>query len=71
MNDETGANYLSPWMLGETIIGLCGMGVVEASNSSTLAVGDRVVGSMEWPWKRRFNIDADKKKHVYQKVHVQ
>ncbi|XP_062863180.1 prostaglandin reductase 2 isoform X2 [Trichomycterus rosablanca] len=49
MNDETGADYLLPWRLGDCIDG-GGVGVVEASkNEQQLGVGDTVTSfNLRW-----------------------
>ncbi|XP_040916538.1 prostaglandin reductase 2 [Toxotes jaculatrix] len=49
MNEDTGADYLTPWKLSECVDG-GGVGIVESSRCSTCAVGD-VVTSFNWPWQ--------------------
>ncbi|GAA6223308.1 prostaglandin reductase 2 [Lates japonicus] len=49
MNDDTGADYLTPWQLSECVDG-GGVGIVESSRCSTCAEGD-VVTSFNWPWQ--------------------
>ncbi|XP_055361481.1 prostaglandin reductase 2 isoform X2 [Betta splendens] len=49
MNEDTGADYLTPWQLAECVDG-GGVGVVESSRCSTLTQGD-VVTSFNWPWQ--------------------
>ncbi|MEQ2264230.1 Prostaglandin reductase 2 [Xenotaenia resolanae] len=49
MNEDTGADYLTPWELCECVDG-GGVGVVEASRCSALTDGD-VVTSFNWPWQ--------------------
>ncbi|XP_016330880.1 prostaglandin reductase 2 [Sinocyclocheilus anshuiensis] len=49
MNDDTGADYLLPWRLGECVDG-GGVGVVEASKNQALSVGTSVT-SFNWPWQ--------------------
>lgn len=49
MNEDTGADYLTPWRLSECVDG-GGVGVVESSRCSTCAEGD-VVTSFNWPWQ--------------------
>lgn len=51
MNEDSGADYLSPWQLSECLDG-GGVGVVESSCCSHLAEGD-VVTSFTWPWQSR------------------
>lgn len=68
MNEDTGADYLSPWPVGGTVIGLLGLGVVESSNAKSLAAGDIVMGTLQWPWMLRFNDNVDNKMHVYKQV---
>ena len=54
MNENTGADYLSPWGLGETVVGLAGVGVVVASKHPDYEMGDLVHGSPAYPWKEYF-----------------
>lgn len=49
MNEDTGAEYLTPWQLCECVDG-GGVGVVESSRSSVCAEGD-VVTCFNWPWQ--------------------
>lgn len=49
MNEDTGADYLTPWQLSECVDG-GGVGLVEASSCSTYIKGD-VVTSFNWPWQ--------------------
>ncbi len=49
MNEDTGADYLTPWQLSECGDG-GGVGVVESSCCSTCTKGD-VVTSFNWPWQ--------------------
>lgn len=49
MNDDTGADYLTPWQLSECVDG-GGVGVVESSRCSTCTEGDAVT-SFNWPWQ--------------------
>uniref|UniRef100_A0AAY5EEK0 Prostaglandin reductase 2 n=1 Tax=Electrophorus electricus TaxID=8005 RepID=A0AAY5EEK0_ELEEL len=51
MNDDTAADYLLPWRLGECADG-GGVGVVEASRNEVLATGD-IVTSFNWHWQTR------------------
>ncbi len=59
MNETTGVGYLSPWEIGETVVGLGGLGEVVQSSSSEFAAGDIVGASMSWPWKLYFRINED------------
>lgn len=49
MNEDTGADYLTPWRLSECVDG-GGVGVVESSLCSTCSEGD-IVTSFNWPWQ--------------------
>ena len=49
MNEDTGAEYLTPWQLSECMDG-GGVGVVESSRSTVCAEGD-VVTCFNWPWQ--------------------
>ncbi|XP_070835101.1 prostaglandin reductase 2 [Chaetodon trifascialis] len=49
MNEDTGADYITPWQLSECVDG-GGVGVVEASRCSVCTQGD-VVTSFSWPWQ--------------------
>uniref|UniRef100_A0A3Q3KTS5 15-oxoprostaglandin 13-reductase n=1 Tax=Mastacembelus armatus TaxID=205130 RepID=A0A3Q3KTS5_9TELE len=49
MNEDTGADYLTPWQLFECVDG-GGVGVVESSRCSTCTEGS-VVTSFNWPWQ--------------------
>ncbi|XP_041809768.1 prostaglandin reductase 2 [Chelmon rostratus] len=49
MNEDTGADYITPWRLSECVDG-AGVGVVESSRCSACAEGD-VVTSFSWPWQ--------------------
>ncbi|KAM8834044.1 prostaglandin reductase 2 [Synchiropus picturatus] len=51
MNEDTGAEYLSPWRVDECVDG-GGVGIVEASRHSACTEGD-VVTSFTWPWQTR------------------
>ncbi|XP_076833797.1 prostaglandin reductase 2 isoform X2 [Brachyhypopomus gauderio] len=62
MNDETDAEYLLPWQLGECVDG-SGVGVVEASKNEVLAVGD-IVTSFNWHWQTHTVMDG----HLLQKI---
>lgn len=62
MNDDTGADYLTPWQLSERVDG-GGVGVVESSRCTDCIKGD-VVTFFNWPWQTR----AVMKGSVLQKV---
>lgn len=49
MNDDTGADYLRPWPLSESVDG-GGVGLVQSSFCSSFSQGD-VVTSFNWPWQ--------------------
>lgn len=49
MNEDTGADYLTPWQLSECLDG-GGVGVVESSRCGALNQGD-VVTFFNWPWQ--------------------
>lgn len=49
MNDDTGADYLRPWPLSESVDG-GGVGLVQSSLCSSFSEGD-VVTSFNWPWQ--------------------
>lgn len=49
MNDDTGADYLRPWPLSESVDG-GGVGLVQSSFCSSFSEGD-VVTSFNWPWQ--------------------
>lgn len=49
MNEDTGADYLTPWQLSECLDG-GGVGVVEFSCCSAYKEGD-VVTFFNWPWQ--------------------
>ncbi|KAM9341343.1 prostaglandin reductase 2 [Symphorus nematophorus] len=65
MNEDTGADYITPWQLTECLDG-GGVGVVESSCCTTYIKGD-VVTSFSWPWQTH----AVMKGGVLQKVHPQ
>lgn len=58
MNEKTGADYLSPWAINETIFGLAGVGEVIASKHPDFKQGDLVSGSPAFPWKAYFTQDV-------------
>lgn len=49
MNEDTGADYLRPWPLSESVDG-GGVGLVQSSFCSSCSEGD-VVTSFTWPWQ--------------------
>lgn len=49
MNEDTGAEYLRPWPLCESVDG-GGVGVVQSSRCASYTEGD-VVTSFNWPWQ--------------------
>lgn len=49
MNEETGADYLTPWQLSECVDG-AGLGVVESSRCGALKRAD-LVTFLNWPWQ--------------------
>lgn len=63
MNDDTGADYLLPWRLEECIDG-GGVGVVEDSKNSHLAIGD-IVTSFNWHWQTCDVIDGSSVEKVF------
>ena len=59
MNEETGADYLTPWVIGEAVDGLGGVGVVEKSEHPQWAPGDIVTnGQISWPWQLYITLDG-------------
>lgn len=68
MNDETGAFYLKPWQLNETVIGLGGIGKVLKSSHPEYECGDYIQGALFWPWKRFFNVNVEEMKDSFEKV---
>ncbi|XP_078515799.1 prostaglandin reductase 2 isoform X3 [Lissotriton helveticus] len=57
MNDDTGAEYMQPWQLGEPVDG-GGVGVVQESNHCDYVTGDFVT-SMTWPWQTTVVIEGE------------
>lgn len=49
MNEDSGAEYLTPWKLSESADG-GGVGVVQSSRHDAYREGD-VVTSFTWPWQ--------------------
>lgn len=50
MNEDTGVDYMRAWSIGETVLGLGGVGVVVQSKNPDFDVGDVVQSAMNWPW---------------------
>lgn len=65
MNEDTGAEYLTPWQLSECVDG-GGVGLVESSSCAGFTKGD-VVTYFNWPWQTH----AIMKGSVLQKVDPQ
>nr|XP_033809009.1 prostaglandin reductase 2 isoform X1 [Geotrypetes seraphini] len=63
MNEDTGADYLLPWKLGEAADG-GGIGVVEESKYGSFTAGDTVC-SFNWPWQTRAIVEGK----ILQKLH--
>ncbi|KAK7904233.1 hypothetical protein WMY93_016840 [Mugilogobius chulae] len=53
MNEDTGAEYLRPWPLGDSADG-GGVGLVQSSRCSSVSEGD-VVTSFNWPWQTQLS----------------
>lgn len=68
MNEDTGVTYMLPWELGETVLGLGGVGRVIESKAHGFEKGDLVHTSMNWPWISYFKSTADDKSCQLQKV---
>ncbi|XP_036398276.1 prostaglandin reductase 2 isoform X1 [Megalops cyprinoides] len=58
MNEDTGADYLSPWVLSECVDG-GGVGVVESSRHDAFSKGDTVT-SFNWRWQTRDVVDGSR-----------
>ncbi len=54
MNEDCGVNYIQPWPINGTVLGLHGVGVVEKSNHPDYQIGDLIYGTLDWPWKLYF-----------------
>ena len=70
MNEDTGAHYLSPWPVGDTVQGLVGLGLVIKSSNNDFQDGDLIQGTLQWPWKRYFVLNLKGKNEYYQKVNT-
>lgn len=57
MNEDTGADYLQPWPLSESVDG-GGLGLVQSSLCSSFSEGD-VVTSFNWPWQTHAVLKGD------------
>jgi NADPH-dependent curcumin reductase CurA len=68
MNEDTGAEYLKPWQIGETITGLFGIGAVIKSNHENFIEGDYIQGSGEWPWKKYFIVNMQENLNRFTKA---
>uniref|UniRef100_A0A3B3S853 Prostaglandin reductase 2 n=1 Tax=Paramormyrops kingsleyae TaxID=1676925 RepID=A0A3B3S853_9TELE len=58
MNEDTGADYLSPWVVSGCLDG-GGVGVVESSRHDAVLKGDTVT-SFNWPWQTYGIVDGNK-----------
>lgn len=58
MNESTGVAYMNPWVPGQPIDGLGGVGLVIHSSTSRFQEGDLVHGTFAWPWKLYFTQEA-------------
>ena len=54
MNGDTGVDYLQPWTIGETIVGLSGVGMIVKSANPSYSAGDIVYSFLRWPWTLYF-----------------
>lgn len=56
MNEDTGVQYLQPFQIGETVVGLMGVGVIIESSVDSFQPGDVVINSSigGWPWQLYF-----------------
>ena len=68
MNDDTGVDYMRAWGIGETVLGLGGVGVVLQSKNTEFKSGDVVHGIMNWPWTTVFNTNPSDKMLSLSKV---
>lgn len=64
MNEESGLSFFVPYVIGETISGLYGVGVVMESNLDDFKCGDIVINSSMtgWPWQTYFKTTNEDKK---------
>lgn len=49
MNEDTGADYLTPWQISKCVDG-GGVGLIDSSRCNNFAAGDVVI-SFNWPWQ--------------------
>lgn len=49
MNEDTGADYLTPWQISKFVDG-GGVGLIDSSRCNNFAAGDVVI-SFNWPWQ--------------------
>ena len=68
MNDDTGVDYMKAWDIGETVLGLGGVGVVLQSKNTGFEAGDVIHGVMNWPWATVFNANPGDKTLSLSKV---
>lgn len=68
MNEESGVDYMKAWQVGETILGLGGVGQVTESRTPELDKGDLVHGLINWPWIQHFKTRTDDKSFKLTKV---
>lgn len=61
MNPSTGVDYMGPWLPGETIEGLGGIGVVIISRHDNFLAGQLVQGVFGWPWTAYFVTSSPEK----------
>ncbi|KAI0227789.1 Prostaglandin reductase 2 [Lamellibrachia satsuma] len=54
MNGDTGVDYLQPWTIGETIVGLSGVGMIVKSAHPSYSAGDIIYSFLRWPWTLYF-----------------
>ena len=59
MNEDTGVHYMAAWKVGETVLGLGGVGIVTASKNEEFNEGDIVQSLMNWPWITSFTTRTD------------
>ena len=68
MNETTGADYVPPWAVGESLTGLAGVGAVVASRHPAYSPGHLLYGSPRFPWKEYFVDDMKQEADNYQIV---
>ncbi|XP_008582280.1 PREDICTED: prostaglandin reductase 2 isoform X2 [Galeopterus variegatus] len=57
MNEDTGADYITPWQLSQVVDG-GGIGVIEESKHTNFTEGDFVT-SFYWPWQTKVILDGN------------